>query len=522
MAKIKLRRDTAQNWHDVNPILAQGEPGLETDTRKIKYGDGTTHWNLLDYAAGSNTNTGDYSTGFGDGINDNTWHFVEIDGKKEFDFETQGYKAFEITLTDAMVADIANGNLTFTSANTPLMDEVWLTYGRGNQIYLYTKADYDMNNLSSFYTDMTNPTPGVYVFPSAPVPFVTGDKIVCKFWTEGTTYTGGNYDVNNGFIPDITSEGPTNEVVFDSNEYPWNNWAAFANPDYVAKHGLVFENSAQGDNRNITAVVNNGEGIYTATFDGPATQVSTLIETTFTFTSAFLQNGWNPTIPLDVYPNFDKECHYGYNSSQTNKYTGGVQRSGWIVVNGTTTINFGWYNSYDSNNVPQLYLFDYYEIQPGDSVEVHFYKQLTMVTLSVYAPNVNNWNNGYKWFDWKDDIATEYSPGQTNGILSGRCRFIMKNYVAEENSFGLISGEFGWIGSGSATQSPYDPYRRDNMSNWGDSANYNAYPFYHFDTNGIAFNSDNQKNGSFSRVMKVRIMYRFNLEIGEDDQFWYC
>lgn len=48
-AQIKLRRDTSANWTSVNPILSTGEPGLETDTLKVKYGDGITRWNLLSY-----------------------------------------------------------------------------------------------------------------------------------------------------------------------------------------------------------------------------------------------------------------------------------------------------------------------------------------------------------------------------------------------------------------------------------------------------------------------------------------
>jgi hypothetical protein len=48
-AQIKLRRDTAANWTSVNPILATGEPGLETDTLKVKYGDGVNRWNALSY-----------------------------------------------------------------------------------------------------------------------------------------------------------------------------------------------------------------------------------------------------------------------------------------------------------------------------------------------------------------------------------------------------------------------------------------------------------------------------------------
>lgn len=47
--QLQLRRDTAANWTATNPILAQGEPGYETDTNKIKYGDGATAWNSLAY-----------------------------------------------------------------------------------------------------------------------------------------------------------------------------------------------------------------------------------------------------------------------------------------------------------------------------------------------------------------------------------------------------------------------------------------------------------------------------------------
>ena len=50
--QIKLRRDTAANWTSANPTLALGEPGVETDTQKVKYGDGSTDWANLSYAAG--------------------------------------------------------------------------------------------------------------------------------------------------------------------------------------------------------------------------------------------------------------------------------------------------------------------------------------------------------------------------------------------------------------------------------------------------------------------------------------
>ena len=51
--RIQIRRDTAANWTNVNPTLSQGEAGLETDTNKLKYGDGVTVWTGLPYLSGS-------------------------------------------------------------------------------------------------------------------------------------------------------------------------------------------------------------------------------------------------------------------------------------------------------------------------------------------------------------------------------------------------------------------------------------------------------------------------------------
>lgn len=59
--QIRLRRDTAANWTASNPVLALGEPGIETNTRKIKYGDGTTAWTALAYSAGDVNFSGDYN-----------------------------------------------------------------------------------------------------------------------------------------------------------------------------------------------------------------------------------------------------------------------------------------------------------------------------------------------------------------------------------------------------------------------------------------------------------------------------
>ena len=48
---IKFRRGTAAQWASANPVMAAGEMGLETDTRKFKFGNGTLQWNSIAYAS---------------------------------------------------------------------------------------------------------------------------------------------------------------------------------------------------------------------------------------------------------------------------------------------------------------------------------------------------------------------------------------------------------------------------------------------------------------------------------------
>lgn len=55
--QIQLRRDTAANWTAANPVLADGQPGWEKDTKKLKVGDGATAWTALAYFSGGYTVT---------------------------------------------------------------------------------------------------------------------------------------------------------------------------------------------------------------------------------------------------------------------------------------------------------------------------------------------------------------------------------------------------------------------------------------------------------------------------------
>jgi Major tropism determinant N-terminal domain len=52
--RVQLRRDTAANWTRGNPVLKSGELGYETDTERVKIGDGSTSWTSLSYFGGGN------------------------------------------------------------------------------------------------------------------------------------------------------------------------------------------------------------------------------------------------------------------------------------------------------------------------------------------------------------------------------------------------------------------------------------------------------------------------------------
>ena len=54
---IQIKRGTATAWTSANPTLNAGEMGFETDTKKMKVGDGSTAWTSLGYT----TTDGDIS-----------------------------------------------------------------------------------------------------------------------------------------------------------------------------------------------------------------------------------------------------------------------------------------------------------------------------------------------------------------------------------------------------------------------------------------------------------------------------
>ena len=104
--QIQIRRDTAANWTSVDPILAEGEFGLETDTNQMKIGDGVLAWTALAYFGGGG-NPFDQDLNTTDpvvfaGLTNNAIIYPTSDGT-----------AGQVIVTDGA------GNLSFASAANP-------------------------------------------------------------------------------------------------------------------------------------------------------------------------------------------------------------------------------------------------------------------------------------------------------------------------------------------------------------------------------------------------------------------
>ena len=145
--RIQVRRGTASDWTSVNPILAGGEIGFETNTGKLKIGDGTTSWSSLDYVASDVPAVGEIAM---DAINSALTMGSGIsksydDGADEITLENTGVLSFNTrTGNVTLSANDVNGALGYTAADSSDLTSL------GNQ----TSSDItNAINVAENYTD---------------------------------------------------------------------------------------------------------------------------------------------------------------------------------------------------------------------------------------------------------------------------------------------------------------------------------------------------------------------------------
>lgn len=67
LVKIQVRNDLAEQWAIANPFLSDGEPGAESDTGRLKIGNGQDRWLDLPYVGGGSGGGGNPLAGIIDG-----------------------------------------------------------------------------------------------------------------------------------------------------------------------------------------------------------------------------------------------------------------------------------------------------------------------------------------------------------------------------------------------------------------------------------------------------------------------
>lgn len=98
VTQIQVRRGTAAQWTSANPTLAAGEWGFETDTGKVKIGNGSTAWNSLGYTGAGDIEGVTAGTGLSGGGTSGTVT-VSIDTSVTADLSTAQ------TLTNKILTD---------------------------------------------------------------------------------------------------------------------------------------------------------------------------------------------------------------------------------------------------------------------------------------------------------------------------------------------------------------------------------------------------------------------------------
>jgi hypothetical protein len=119
VTQIQVRRGTASQWTSTNPTLAAGEWGFETDTGKVKIGNGSTAWTSLAYQGAGDIEGVTAGTGLSGGGTSGTVT-VSIDTAVTADLTT-AQTLTNKTLTTPVISSISNsGTVTLPTGSVTL------------------------------------------------------------------------------------------------------------------------------------------------------------------------------------------------------------------------------------------------------------------------------------------------------------------------------------------------------------------------------------------------------------------
>ena len=521
--KIQLRRDTAANWIAANPILSAGEPALETDTNKVKYGDGITSWNALQYSGDAFNASGAADKPVG---------MREVSGIKSFTFKTTGHRYTSITANSTL-----NGASTITVDASIYPNIVYtveaLTNGSGLYYYVNNTQQHNFNNVTvsgNLYT--------LYVSGNT-ISCDTGSQILISAWVHGTQAVFPDYGSSGGHKP-LTTANNTNTIRLDlgdssgcsSNDYSLSyngqtynatdSLVSFPGKNYIVFNPLDFEYNTRSQ-RAITQAVNVGGTVWDLTFNGPPTSAGQR----------------SITLPVQASSNNTGSILYinAKNYPQIQSYDPFV--GGTVVkIDGTPVANFDSYNPWNTQDASMDYhgnwaitLNTSITYTTSSNIELDF-THTDYARIDYYIPNLQDnytayYNNAYRWFDWNTDVPHSVDQ-RGNGVRGGQIQGFVTVYDTEVlstertmfNNFFDITNSSTWYYPFSSTEA--DSAIIGNFLNSEGRFGDQNYIYWDFYEGGIFFSKApwNEDYQYIARDIKVDIAYKMTLFIDSSADNW--
>lgn len=226
MTQIKLRRDTSANFTSKNPVLGAGEPAYETDTKKLKIGDGTTTYTQLPYfsSGGSSSDiTATLPIKIVDGVislevDGQTIQIV--DGKLHANLDELGNEVNDLSgRVTAVEADVLNKQDSIVSEKPLVLSKQVIKNYKGmtitdSKVSSTGGQNFTATNVSTFTINAGNAAPPVSYIE---MPYKSGQviQVPTNVWNDangklglffGSWQADGNFLVTAAFTPEDGTE----------------------------------------------------------------------------------------------------------------------------------------------------------------------------------------------------------------------------------------------------------------------------------------------------------------------------
>ena len=133
--RIQLRRGTKDELKTINPLLREGEPLVESDTGKIKIGDGKKHWNELIYSNEVPSRITDFKQGNISG------YYITTDNEIEISNDENNTNI----IPDGVIID----TISFSYSVTAIPLDAYIKFPDGSTINIFKQVSENYNGTIS-------------------------------------------------------------------------------------------------------------------------------------------------------------------------------------------------------------------------------------------------------------------------------------------------------------------------------------------------------------------------------------